>query len=313
MIKIHQIYFRKNQLPTLDPAFIPYDNSKCREPGLREFYVFRKEYLAGATKSGYTGYISWKFGAKTGIEGQKFVNFINAKPGYDFYFINPFPMEISRGNVWQQGDRIHPGIIDIANRVFFDLGYNIDVQSLPKNLRTLAYCNFWVASSSGWDQYMKFCLPVYDYIMNELNEPYRSKVFSKADALSRAPYFAYIFERLFTTFLQTTNGLKFIQYDFTDEEMAKNRLSKDEIAIVREIKLIELNQPGVAEPITSNPVLISALRFYELHMFDRHPFKEALFVALHSMWMRFPLRNRLVQSHVFRKLKSLTVRRLMPN
>ena len=58
---IHQIYYAPGQLHSLDPAFLPYDNSASERPQEHEFYVFQKVYLAGNTKEEITDFLSWKF------------------------------------------------------------------------------------------------------------------------------------------------------------------------------------------------------------------------------------------------------------
>src|SRR4051812_20784285 len=104
-IKAYQIYFDPQQVAGLDPAFVPYDNSGSPEKDEREFYVFQKEYHEGHIRPDeWTGFLSWKFQAKSGIRGSDFLKYCHANPGHDVYFVNPFPIKVCLGNVWKQGN-----------------------------------------------------------------------------------------------------------------------------------------------------------------------------------------------------------------
>lgn len=147
--KIFQIYFSEEQLVELDPSFIPFDNSSSISPDEFEYYVFRTQYEKGLISNvGYTGYVSWKFGEKTSLTGQEFIKFCTDNPGYDVYFVNPFPMEICLGNIWQQGDIRHPGLQEISQHIFDHLNYRINLDEIPRSLRLSAFCNYWVGNKS---------------------------------------------------------------------------------------------------------------------------------------------------------------------
>jgi hypothetical protein len=304
--RIYQIYFDPKQLAGLDPDFIPYDNSRDPTPEMREFAVFRKEFLAGTTQSGLTGYLSWKFGRKTGLKGRKFLDFVERNPGFDVYFVNPFPMQISAGNVWEQGERWHPGIVDLANSIFDRLGYGLNVRDLPATLRTSAFCNYWVGSPTFWDKYMSFCLPIFDFIMNEMPESQRALVFSKAESSYGAPYFAYLFERLFTTFLTANRETKSLPYEFSEVELKTLGYSRHEIGLLQEIRKLEMSFPDKRDPKAESATLVSALRAYDRWRFQRRPVRDFALAAGSFFW------RLLLKSPKLRQLADATLNRLHP-
>ncbi len=292
-IKLHQIYFEPAQLERLDPAFTPYDNSQSPNPDAYEFYVFRKEHLAGNIDAdAYTGYVSWKFGEKTGISGQKFIEFCEANPGYDVYFINPFPLDICYGNVWQQGEAHHPGLLDLARKLFDGAHPNADYRltELPANLRTSGFCNFWAGNKKFWDAYMQFCLPFWDYIFERLSESERKQVFSRCDKRTNATYFAFFIERLFTTFLLQRPDLRACQYVYSLSELKKISKTEKEAALVNEIQKIEAEFENEAEPIKKSPALELALYYYR-KAHERPTARELIYESLRWFWLALPLQG----------------------
>lgn len=74
-IIVYQIYFDNEQIPLLDPNFIPYDNTNNPNPQLREYYVWRelfpkfKKDMLNLCAVDYYGIVSWKFIEKTNLSG----------------------------------------------------------------------------------------------------------------------------------------------------------------------------------------------------------------------------------------------------
>ena len=92
-ISIYQNYYQPSQLVRLDPAFLPHDGTDNPSPELKEIALFRRVQRMGLFERGdeIVGIVSHKFSRKTGIAGDAFKCFIRDNPGFDVYFINPFP------------------------------------------------------------------------------------------------------------------------------------------------------------------------------------------------------------------------------
>ncbi len=202
-VRIHQIFYEDSQRTVLDPAFIPYDNRANPCPEWREYHVFRTAWLGGVCRDGdITGFLSWKFVAKTGLRGATFVRFIERNPGYDAYFAHPFRVEPQAfTNIWQQAEIHHPGILGLAQRILNAVGMDVDLASLDQPREQVLFCNYWAGSRRFWDAYMKFCEPVYRHILDGLDDADRRLTWSRADREIDAPYVPFIMERLFSTFL----------------------------------------------------------------------------------------------------------------
>lgn len=289
--KIAQIYFRPDQLAAIDPDFVPYDNSKSTNTDYREYYVFRKEFDCGSTWGGdYRGYLSWKFGAKTGLSGSKFIEFCKANTGYDVYFVNPYPMQIALGNVWFGGEKFHPGIIELTQHIFDKIGYEINLIDVPNNLRINANCNFWVGNEKFWIEYMAFCKPVVAFIESGLDADRKKLLFSTADRSSGASFFAYIVERLFTTFLANRPDIKFLAYRFSQDQMPP-RFSPREAELYLEMLKLEDAHPQTPNPLEISAPLRIAFEMYRELTWNMKPFRMLMLKAGLAVWNALPFRD----------------------
>jgi hypothetical protein len=304
-IQIHQIYYMNSQLSQLDSAFVPYDNSASEFPDEREFYVFRKEYLAGAMSSvDLSGYFSWKFREKTGLEGKHFIGNCLSNPGHDVYFVNPFPIEICYGNVWAQGEMWTPGITRIAQEIIDACGYSIELRSMPRTLRTLAFCNFWAGSPDFWERYMDFCLKIYDYIRANSSGALTEELLQVADLSRNASYFSFIFERLFSTFLTMCPDIRFSGFTYSRAELRRRypRAYADFIANLQEL---EAEYPEDPQPIQRSPSLLKFIDELDLAIEKadtarrRHYFNRAW-----NAWTSSSIRQAL-STHAYFHLKEL--------
>lgn len=223
--RVWQIFYAPWQRERLDPAFLAYDNSDSAKPGEHEFHVFRKEYLAGTTQEGLSGFVSWKFEEKTGLSGKEWLAYCASNPGRDVYFVNPYPIEICYGNIWRQGEMWTPGITAIAQELLDRCGYGIDLQRMPQRLQTLAFCNYWMGTPAFWKRYMDFCLPIYNEIQNNPDDPLCSKLQTLGDPGRGASYFSFIFERLFSTLLAVDRSITYAAYPYSRHQLLKRHPS----------------------------------------------------------------------------------------
>ena len=213
-IRISQIYYDPGQLPKLETTFVPFDNTENPNREFAEYYIFEKEYASGKIQpDAHVGYVSWKFGAKTRLSGDKFLNFINANPGYDVYFINPFPLQVKFfRNLWLQGEFYHPGILELAQGIFRAAGYPNQLAKEIHDSSTALYCNYWVGNRRFWDTYMDFVQPLVGVLRSGLGEAEKQKLHSIADHGNDFSFIAFIIERLFTTLLNSNTSIRHLAY-----------------------------------------------------------------------------------------------------
>ncbi|MBX3721875.1 MAG: hypothetical protein KF713_08555 [Turneriella sp.] len=201
-INIRQIFYAEEQRPLLSRAFQPYDNSTFPDNTTWfEYGVIRRSFQEKwHKKAKYSGIVSWRFEEKTSISGNAFLSFIRNNPGYDVYFVNPFPSEeMICPNVWVQGEIAHPGMIKTVNTIFNKLNRKINVENIQMSPGQIAYSNYWVGNEKFWKKYMDFTSPVANLIAND--PEIKSLAFRDASYRYNAPMIPFLMERLFSTLL----------------------------------------------------------------------------------------------------------------
>ena len=168
---------------------------------MRELYDNRK-YI----DSKYTGCVSWKFNKKAKMTGRKFIDAIDLTSGVDVYFVSCG--QRTYDNVWEQGEKYHPGIISLTQRIFDDIGYGTDVSTLKHAKDKTAFCNFWAGTPVFWQKYFEFVTPVIDYL-DDLPVDLKHIQHIKADKKINSNIIPFIYERLFTTLLAVDKSIQY--------------------------------------------------------------------------------------------------------
>lgn len=236
-IGLYTIAYSDAVLGQVEPGFQVFDCRNDPAPEKREIYHIQRFYRSGEhRKYAYSGLFSPKFAEKARMSGPEFAQFVEANPGYDAYFINPYPfLAYLSFNVWEQGELVSPGLCALANVVFEAGGTGIDVYKLPRNKPdTLSYCNFWVGNERFWDEFMRFVEPLIA-VVDDLPEPMRQKVFSLAPYLTPATYYPFIFERMFSTFLLLRPDIKAKHYPCPPAEMHRFGVTPMEGLVIHEL------------------------------------------------------------------------------
>jgi len=227
---VYQIKYSDNVVGEFDSDFIQYDCRDNPEPEKREIAHMLRFYNEGIWRSQnaeHFGLVSPKFSDKSGISGKAFIDWVDANPSYDIYFVNPFPqLSYWHFNVWTQGEFWHPGLIDLANAIFAAAGLSIKVDDLPRNTASsLLYCNYWVGNEKFWRIYMAFVRKLVAAV-DDLDESDRKKLFELAPHYASATYFPFVFERLLSTFLVLHGDISCLPYHYGREEIL-DRCSND--------------------------------------------------------------------------------------
>jgi hypothetical protein len=276
---IYQIFYQDSHLKHIEKDFIPFDNGYKKKPAYFnqfEFGVIRslyesKEYL----KYDLTGTLSWKFRNKTRLDSKTIMEWINNNPGYDVYFINPYPENnFLFYNVWSQGQYFHPKIITIAEELFLIAGFKVDLLSWQRNFQTGAYCNYWVGNKYFWEKYYDFSMRIFNSI-EKTREEIKQLLFQEtADNIILAPYFPFIFERLFSTLLEydkSINYLSFPLWSVFPEKIHRNKLLYHFIRnIYPRIDTYDISV------INSTAHLYHDIRLEKLKTYDEYPIKKVI-------------------------------------
>jgi hypothetical protein len=197
-LKIYQSYYDNSQLGSLSLEFIPFNNTENKEPNLREYPLWKKLYEEHKDTDDYWGLVSWRYNQKTSLTPVEFKTWILENPDYDVYHVDPFPdIAADYINVWTQGDRWCPGMVDFCNRLFPKLGINEKVQEMHYDADDFSLANYYVGNSKFWTSFINFldhCIQIckedkeLNYYMFEKTIHYNG---------SQVPNFPFVTERLF--------------------------------------------------------------------------------------------------------------------
>ena len=200
---IYQIYYNEFSRKRLDTGFIPYNNIYIDIDRNIEFEygVMRKLYhLDLLNNNNFNGVLSWKFSDKTGWSSHELFKKINSYKNIDVFTINPYPQYFLYQNVWEQGERYNPGIIDLIEIMYKIASLNTDELKIRMDKGVECYCNYWIAGKRFINEYFKYSEKLYNIF--KTNSEIRHKLKNGIrDKNIEAPFFPFIFERLFSTFL----------------------------------------------------------------------------------------------------------------
>jgi len=211
-IRVFQIHYKPEQLASLDPAFVPFDNAGVNDPFL-EFGVFKRLHASPSVDgAALWGAFSWKFGQKTGMTGAELFDQIESEPGFDLYYSNYSPeIEALFQNLWMHGQTTHPGFIKLVQAVFRKAGLNPALCFQIDGVSAFATANFFVATPSFWQGYIAFVDSVMQPALADpvLREQLLSGMADPKAIHVGACYVPFVVERLFGVYLQTEEGRRF--------------------------------------------------------------------------------------------------------
>ena len=154
---VYQIFYNTSTRLSLDPGFIPLDNTANQRPDWFEFWVIRNYLRNLKLEDGaWYGFLSPKFGLKTGFKsnhvsdmlGQfdKNADVVLLTSDWDqlAFFLNPF----------EQGEFWHPGLLGLAQGFFDGIGFEVDLKSLATYSATAVFGNYVIAKREYWQKWL---------------------------------------------------------------------------------------------------------------------------------------------------------------
>jgi hypothetical protein len=150
---IYQILTHYTSRQELDPGFKVLDNSVNERPDWFEYWPIRK-FLLDETldENAFYGFLSPKFKLKTSLSSDAVREFIQAAdPAADVILLSPSIHNSAYYlNVFEHGDAEHPGIKNVAKRLFERLELPHDLDSLVSDSRNTVHSNYFIAKPRFW-------------------------------------------------------------------------------------------------------------------------------------------------------------------
>jgi hypothetical protein len=198
-IGIHAICYAPGMANSLDPAFLPFDVTDDPQPDRRETAHMLRFWRAGLHRRfRVSGLLSPRFTKRTQLPAADVISFISEFPDFDVWTLNPYPMYFYLSyNIWEQGEAWHPGLCELASRVFKAADVGIDPRDFPRStIQSFLFSNYWAGTETFWDRFMPFVARVAS-AAEQIAGTVEPTNYVGRDVV----FWPFLFERLFTTFL----------------------------------------------------------------------------------------------------------------
>jgi hypothetical protein len=176
-----------------------------------------------------SGILSAKFSRKTRLRPPQFVEFIEQNPGYDVWFVNPWPhLRYFAFNIWEQGEEFHPGLLRRAGRLLEAANQPIAVEAFPRSrVESLLFCNFWAGTEAFWDRFMRDVQSLWEAAQRVPD------VYDPTDHYTDVTFFPFILERYFTTFLEQNRDIRACAWRHSPDEVISRCGTSPEIDFLK--------------------------------------------------------------------------------
>jgi hypothetical protein len=156
-VGIYQPFYKSELRKRLDPGFTPLDWMSNPSPRLRELALHH--HILGERlhrKHKLTGLLSPKFYSKTGLVAGTIYQWIANNPGHDIYLINGTPfVPYANYNAVERNRIQAPAFENQMRSLCQIIEFPLPDQFSRQTNANLCGCNYWIASSSFWDNWSR--------------------------------------------------------------------------------------------------------------------------------------------------------------
>lgn len=159
-VVIHQIFYDSRTRLSLDPGFLPLDNTKNLKPDWREYWPIRNYILEHKLDEfTYYGFLSPKFFEKTGLSSDEVYRYLKTLPsGLDVVSFSPFfDVGAFFRNTLDHCLIQHPNAQRAIVWALENLCGGIDLSELVMHSRISIFCNYFIAKASFWREWLSKC------------------------------------------------------------------------------------------------------------------------------------------------------------
>jgi len=155
-IFIYQIHYTTAR-EALDPGFRVLDNSANERPDWFEYWPIRKFlFNEPLDEESFYGFFSPKFKQKTNLSAAAAHEFVSRENTADVILLSPsLHLTAYHLNVFQYGDTVHPGLLDVATQFFKRIGKPTNLHNLITTSRNEVYSNYFVAKPHFWRAWLE--------------------------------------------------------------------------------------------------------------------------------------------------------------
>jgi hypothetical protein len=152
-VHAYQILNHYTSRQELDPGFEVLDNSVNERPDWYEYWPIRK-FLLGEPldENAFYGFLSPKFKLKTNLSAVEVRDFIEkSDAATDVVLFSPsIHNSAFYRNVFEHGNKEHPGLLQVANDFFARIHHPQPVDELVSDSRNTVHSNYFIAKPRFW-------------------------------------------------------------------------------------------------------------------------------------------------------------------
>jgi hypothetical protein len=202
-ITVLQIHYDEATRASLDPAFMPLDNSQSEHPEWYEFWPMLS-YLRqnGLPRYGdWLGFLSPRFTSKTGVTGEALFGLIqNLSHEYDALIVShqDWDQIAYFQNSFEQADHWHPDLSKYSQDFLDHAGVKLDIRSHVGTANNTIFCNYIIAKADYWAEWQEMAEKLLAYVRDNPH-PSAAKLRGRTSYVSetnQVPARAFIQERL---------------------------------------------------------------------------------------------------------------------
>jgi hypothetical protein len=166
--KIYQIFYDETTRCQVDAAFIPLDNTANLRPDWFEFWVILNYLRSNTLEEGtWYGFLSPKFSLKTRFNAQVVHELLTSHDDKDVaIFPHSWDQACYYRNPFEQGEREHPGLLDISQNFFNHIGVQVDLAGMVSSASRTVFSNFVIAKKAYWVEWHAWAEKFWDYVEN---------------------------------------------------------------------------------------------------------------------------------------------------
>ncbi|MBO9536362.1 hypothetical protein [Herbaspirillum sp.] len=238
---ILQIHYDDASRKMLDPGFTPLEIVGNPRPDWREYWGIRNYFLNNVlNEDEYYGFLSPAFRNKTHLSAEQVEVFMENNPGHDVYTFSPMIQEAACYlNVFEQGNRHHPGLIGVAEAFSSSIGLSVNLKTLVNDFRTTVFCNYIIAKPVFWEKWFTINERLFEIAENKqgrLGEQLTAVTdYSKAQVQMKV----FMMERTASLILALSPELSIAAYDINAMPMSHPQFARyrKEMTILNALKI----------------------------------------------------------------------------
>ncbi|WP_233851771.1 hypothetical protein [Paraburkholderia sp. HD33-4] len=236
---IFQIFHDDATRQQLDTGFVALDTSDSPSPEWHEYWAIRRFFLTTSVNEGELyGFFGADFAQRTGLSAESVAAFIREHPGQDVYTFSPSQRENACYlNVFEQGNRTNPGLIEAAEAYVRAIPLEVDLRGQPMDKRSAVVGQFIVATPAFWKTWFALTERLFDLFEGD-HPDFQRRIASIALGGPRQSARALLVERVASLVLALCPDIGVAAFDASTMPLADAayRPYAEQIALLEELK-----------------------------------------------------------------------------